>query len=113
MAATNSSKVRSRRKEARNSSYEGEVRAKWRGGMSCRLYVAMSCGLYVALRARVNRRGSTQPAGEGLAARGVGAAGSTGGAEATGTRIGDTGKGQATAGKDDTTLEGAGDEEAT
>ena len=35
------------------------------------------------------------------------------GAEATGTRIGDTGKGQATAGKDDTTLEGAGDEEAT
>ena len=67
--------------------------------MSCRLYVAMSCGLYVALRARVNRRGSTQPVGEGLAARRVGAAGSTGGAEVTGTRIGDTGKGQATAGK--------------
>ena len=68
----------------------------------------MSCGLYVALRARADRRGSTQPAGEGWAVRGVGAAGSTGGAEATGTMIGDAGKGQATAGEDDNTLEGAG-----
>ena len=94
-------KGRSRRKEARNSSYEGEIRPECRGGMSC--------GLYEALRARVDRRGSTQPAGR----RGVGAAGSTEGAEAKAsgdkavlTKLGSgTGIGSA---EDDTTLWGAG-----
>ena len=71
----------------------------------------MSCGLYVALRARTDRRSSTQPAGEVWAGRGVGAAGSTESAEATGTRIGDASMGQATAGEDDTTLGEQGTEE--